>query len=186
MNAADLAATLLKRGPCSQCGRVMRLSNLWRHVPTHSPEAAAARFWSRVDRLDGDFACWPWKGRLQPSGYARFHLPGVGHGMAAHRFAYELLVGPIPDGLQLDHLCRVRHCVNPAHLEPVTGFENVHRSPITAATVNARKTHCPQGHPYNEANTLRYRGERICVTCRRRHQREAARRRYYARKAAVA
>ena len=78
----------------------------------------------------------------------------------AHRVAYELQVGPIPVGLQLDHLCRVRSCVNPAHLEPVTSAENTRRG------LRAMKTHCPQGHPYAGENLLiRPTGQRRCRTC---------------------
>lgn len=83
----------------------------------------------------------------------------------AYRFAYEFLVGPIPDGLELDHLCRVRLCVNPAHLEPVTHAENNKRAGVA-------KTHCKWGHPYNEANTYRRRdrpGNRQCRVCARRY-----------------
>ena len=79
----------------------------------------------------------------------------------AHRVAYESLVGPIPEGLQLDHLCRNRTCVNPDHLEPVTPHENRRRA---AALITA----CPQGHVYDEANTgLANTGQRYCRTCNR-------------------
>jgi len=83
----------------------------------------------------------------------------------AHRFGYELLVGPIPTGLTLDHLCRVRTCVNPAHLEPVSIGENVLRGD-TRPAANLKKTHCPRGHAYDAANTYIARGgERHCRTC---------------------
>lgn len=86
-----------------------------------------------------------------------------GERKVVHRIAYELLVGPIPDGLQLDHLCRVRNCVNPDHLEPVTGQENMRRGYF------GTKTHCPNGHAYDEANTYIFsntRGRhRQCRTC---------------------
>ena len=82
------------------------------------------RFWSYVDRT-GPGGCWIWTGTLEPSGYARFRDNYTRTGV--HRYAYELLVGQIPDGLQLDHLCKVRHCVNPDHLEQVTGAENTRR-----------------------------------------------------------
>ena len=100
--------------------------------------------------------------------------------MAAHRFAYEMLVGPIPEGLDLDHLCRVRHCVNPNHLEPVTRSENLRRGIRPRLPQNDRigdknraKTHCPKGHPYDEANTLMHYWKRensmrrLCRTCHR-------------------
>ncbi|MEU7240240.1 HNH endonuclease signature motif containing protein [Streptomyces sparsogenes] len=83
----------------------------------------------------------------------------------AHRFAYETLVGPIPEHLQLDHLCRVRHCVNPDHLEPVSSRENTRRG-RSQAGINGRKTHCQKGHPFDSANTYVWKGSRACRTCR--------------------
>lgn len=70
--------------------------------------------------------CWLWTGTVLGSGYGQFRV-GMGH-VRAHRFAYELLVGPIPEALTLDHLCRVTSCVNPLHLEPVTASENIKRA----------------------------------------------------------
>lgn len=121
------------------------------------------RFWSKVD-LDGPGGCWLWTAGDNGEGYGRFWT-GTGS-MQAHRFAYELLVGPIPEGLQIDHLCRVRRCVNPAHLEPVTQRENILRGTSPQAK-NATKTHCPKGHPYNEENTRWHRGSRYCRVCPR-------------------
>ena len=86
---------------------------------------APERFWEKVDKAGQD-ECWLWTAnKTAPNGHGRFLGPG-GQVMA-HRFAYELLVGPIPEGLVIDHLCRVRLCVNPAHLEPVTAEENIRR-----------------------------------------------------------
>ena len=121
-----------------------------------------ARFWSKVDK-SGD--CWLWTGRLEALGYARCRVDG--ERVYAHRYAYELEVGPIPDGMEIDHLCRVRHCVNPTHLEAVTHRENLRRSPIQVTSVNARKTHCPYGHPYSNRDS---RGWRECGTCRSRRR----------------
>jgi hypothetical protein len=88
--------------------------------------------------------------------------------------------------LQIDHLCRVRHCVNPAHMEPVTPRENILRSPVALAAINARKTHCPQGHPLSGANLYRTpQGFRACRECRRKSDRESKRRTYWARKEAI-
>lgn len=130
-----------------------------------APVAASVleRFWAKVERVESS-ECWLWLACQDGKGYGLFW---VGRYVRAHRFAYELLVGPIPEGLQLDHLCRVRHCVNPAHLEPVTNRENVLRGEGLPAQA-ARKTHCPHGHPYDEANTLgRSDGSRVCRTCNR-------------------
>lgn len=102
--------------------------------------------------------CWLWK-KPTPNGYGRVGL------VWAHRLAYELLVGPIPTGLELDHLCRAPACVNPAHLEPVTHFENLRRGNGPAA-INARKTHCIRGHGFTAENTYRPpSGDRRCRTC---------------------
>lgn len=132
-------------------------------------ERLPPRFWAKVEvRANG---CWVWTGarsgckggtRDDQYGYIRVD----GKALRAHRFAYEALVGPIPTGLQLDHLCRFRPCVNPAHLEPVTNRENGLRGESPAAQA-ARKTHCPQGHPYDATNTASYRGKRYCKTCNR-------------------
>lgn len=119
-----------------------------------------ARFWAKVDK-SGLGGCWLWTAQITASGYGGFW---TGKPDFAHRYAYQLLVGPIPAGRQLDHLCRVRHCVNPAHLEPVTGRENTLRGEGISAT-NARKTRCKYGHPFDAENTYTYRGSRICKTC---------------------
>lgn len=105
-----------------------------------------ARFWTKVQKTDG---CWLWMAGKYPEGYGSFWLDGTA--VRAHRYAYELLIGPIPKGLTLDHLCRVRHCVNPADLQPVSHRENILRGEGVAATA-ARQAHCLHGHPYDEAN----------------------------------
>jgi hypothetical protein len=109
-----------------------------------------------------DSDCWLWQGVTHETGYALINVKNTTR--RAHRVAYEAFVGPIPDGLTLDHLCRVRHCVNPAHLEPVTMRENLMRGDSPAA-VNVRKTHCPKGHPYSGDNLYVFKG-RNCRTCR--------------------
>ena len=117
-----------------------------------------------------DGGCWLWLGAHTPSGYGQ--LAAGGKARAVHRLAYETFVGEIPKGLEIDHLCRVRDCINPAHLEAVTHRENMMRSRnFTAA--NAVKTHCYQGHPYTAATTgLTTRGGRFCRTCRNLKQRQ--------------
>ena len=82
----------------------------------------------------------------------------------AHRVSYELFRGPIPDGLQIDHLCRIRHCVNPDHLEAVTQRENILRGTSPSAKAAARDA-CINGHPYTPENTKLFRGDRQCRTC---------------------
>lgn len=109
--------------------------------------------------------CWTWDGRLNRDGYGVLSAPLLRTKMA-HRVSYILHVGQIPDGLTLDHLCRNPACVNPEHLEPVTMGENLRRGTSPSA-MNARKTHCIRGHPFDEANTVyskdgRHRTCRIC------------------------
>lgn len=103
--------------------------------------------------------CWTWTAFIRPEGYG--HMRVGKDVILAHRLAYELYVGPVPDGLTLDHLCRNRRCVNPAHLEPVTGSENTKRGIKYLSTL----TSCKRGHPFDEANTHMYNGSRICKTC---------------------
>jgi hypothetical protein len=119
----------------------------------------AQRFWSRVDK-SGD--CWLWTSRVGGRGYGDFDVNG--DGVAAHRVAYELVKGPIPEGLVIDHLCRNKLCVNPDHLEAVTHRGNVLRGEgITAR--QARQTHCKRGHPLSGDNIYVYSGMRKCKTC---------------------
>jgi hypothetical protein len=112
--------------------------------------------------------CWLWVGGTNGSGYGRFCVDGRLR-VYPHRYAYEQLVGPIPERMTLDHLCRVRLCCRPDHLEVVTRSENIRRG--TVGQVNAARmrsrTHCPQGHPYDEANTYidPTRGVRACRIC---------------------
>lgn len=124
-----------------------------------------ARFWAMVDK-NGPGGCWLWTGGLNQHGYANFWLDGKT--VRASRFAYALLVGPIPAGLQLDHVwdrgCRHKHCVNPSHLEPVSAQINNARSTSPSAK-NAAKTHCDYGHEFTTGNTYLWRGKRHCRTC---------------------
>jgi hypothetical protein len=141
------------------------------HQPHGKVNTAEARFWRAfVESEDG---CWVWARGLDQDGYGQFTVND--RQRRAHRFAYELLVGPIPDGLQLDHLCRNPSCVNPGHLEPVTPRENNLRGETFGAR-NAAKTHCKRGHPFDEENTyVNKRGGRCCRACARFGARQKAR-----------
>lgn len=121
----------------------------------------AERFWPKVNKTP---VCWIWMGGKSGHGYGVIGGEGgrAGKQLMAHRVAYELLRGPIPEGLVIDHLCRNPPCVNPAHLEVVTYSENYRRGMRRLAT-----THCPKGHPYDEVNTRFYRGHRYCRACHR-------------------
>lgn len=108
--------------------------------------------------------CWLWVGALFSNGYGAFWRGK--QNVRAHRYSYSLHLGEVPDGLVLDHKCRVRSCVNPHHLEPVTVGENIRRG--NQGLLERRRTHCPRGHPYNEANTYRSaKGKRHCRACGR-------------------
>ncbi len=132
------------------------------------PRPVAERFWEKVNKTS---LCWLWTSTIA-GGYGVFRLGSMADGtrrrVPAHRFAYEQLVGPIPEGFDLDHLCRVRNCVNPEHLEPVTRRENLLRG-VGIPALNAAKTHCKRGHPLSGENliwqTNGYYGARQCRIC---------------------
>lgn len=128
------------------------------------------RFWSKVDKTD---TCWLWTGRLDALGYGTFTVGDRRY--RAHRFAF--FDGNVPLGnsgtIDIDHLCRVRHCVNPAHMEEVPHAENVRRGAggeVARARMLAR-THCHKGHPYEGDNLVYDQGKRRCRTCRLESQR---------------
>jgi len=135
--------------------------------------APIVRFWQKVEIQDN--GCWEWMGNINWKGYGGLRFNG--RWVKAHRFAYELLVGPIPEDLQIDYLCRNRRCVNPAHMELVTTQENTRRG----IHRNSVKTHCSHGHPFDLFNTYFQRNKEgvICRVCRACH-RERARKRYLA------
>jgi hypothetical protein len=128
------------------------------------------RLLSRVQR-DSESDCWIWTAGVTSNGYGRIRVGGAD--LRAHRHAYEVFVGPIPDGLVIDHLCRTPLCVNPSHLEPVTVRENTLRG-VGRTARNAAKTHCLRGHEFTPENTYWYRGGRHCMECRRARKRLAA------------
>lgn len=123
----------------------------------------ADRFWSKVTGGDVS-ACWNWSGASNPrTGYGNFNI-GDRRYVLPHRFAYEALRVDVPEGLQIDHLCRNRLCVNPWHMEPVTPSVNVRRS-SNAAALNINRAVCRKGHPFTEENTYRSGAYRKCRAC---------------------
>jgi len=143
----------------------------WRRYGTTEVLTLPERIWKLTKRTPN--GCWEWRGKIHRNGYGVVSVNNKQQ--RAHRVVYELLVEPIPGGLVLDHLCRNPPCVNPAHLEPVTQGENNLRG-FSPPSLNARKTHCLFGHPYDEANTyVNKHGWRACRTCHRLKERAARR-----------
>lgn len=138
--------------------------------PTYQRKNRSAddKFWAMVEPA-GPLECWNWRGAVNRMGHGRFVPSGYsGRGaIMAHRWSYQSLIGDVPDGLVLDHLCRNPSCVNPWHLDPVTQQVNILRG-IGQAAMNAAKTHCPQGHEYD---VIDRNGYRMCRTCKREHGR---------------
>lgn len=135
----------------------------WRDVP----EAARARFWSKVN-VGGPNGCWLWTANRNKArhGYGQFDYAIDGRQVTwrAHRLAYCLVRGDIPEGMGLDHLCNNPPCVNPAHLEPTAHRDNVLRGTAPPG-MNARKTHCPRGHSFAEHGKEYPGAGRRCGTC---------------------
>jgi hypothetical protein len=138
------------------------------------PVPIELRFWTKVDATG---ICWEWTAAKSKAGYGVIGLFHQKVGLA-HRVAWELLVGPIPEGLELDHLCRNRSCVNPDHLEPVSHLTNARRGvrrfmPYELAAIKAARTECPRGHEFSTENTYTTKkGARVCRTCARNYQRK--------------
>jgi hypothetical protein len=133
-------------------------------------ERTTARFWSKVEKTS---ACWHWHGTRLANGYGQFRLGGPDHRrVPPHRLAYELLVGPVPDGLVLDHLCRIPLCVNPMHLEPVTQRENMRRARAVSPKMQ-RRAACVHGHSFFDPENVYVTpdGRRQCRACHYRRQR---------------
>ncbi|MDO8672706.1 MAG: HNH endonuclease signature motif containing protein [Dehalococcoidia bacterium] len=127
-------------------------------------ERIERRFWPKVEKAP-DSECWRWTAAFDWGGYGQFAVTHLSI-QPAHRVAYELLIAEVPDELEIDHLCRNRWCVNPAHLEPVTHRENMERGLGTMATP-LRTNHCKRGHEFTTTNTVisKRNGARHCKTC---------------------
>lgn len=121
-----------------------------------------ACFMAKVEKTD---TCWLWTAAKTDKGYGNFRLNR--RTLSAHRVSYMHFVGPIPDGLHVDHLCRNRSCVRPDHLEPVTQYENMKRGEIWNASGKhqLKVTHCPKGHEYSDENTYIHKNSRYCREC---------------------
>lgn len=137
---------------------------------------------AKVERAEG--GCWLWTGARLPNGYPVFNIGGRSPiERYAHRASHLLFKDPIPEGYQIDHLCRVKHCVNPEHLEAVTPKVNTQRA--LPYVVRPHRTHCRRGHEFTDENTVWFpvKGtrRRKCRTC----ENEGQMRRYHARQAAL-
>jgi hypothetical protein len=152
------------------------VNNLVARYPSvhQKPKPTAVRFWERVAYTFSREGCWPWLGTMHPHGYGRFNADGRLH--LAYRWAYEFSRGPVPDGMELDHLCRNRACCNPWHLEAVSHRENTLRGDSFAARF-ARQTHCKRGHELSGDNLMPASGRRACKLCNRERAAEHYRKR---------
>lgn len=124
------------------------------------PEELKERFRSYTEKTDG---CWLWKGGKHVRGYGQFTM--LSRTMHAHRAAWILFKGVIPEGFDVHHRCKIRDCVNPSHLELLSHVDHGRLTGLAAASRS--KTHCPHGHPYSAENTRIWGGKRYCWTCAR-------------------
>jgi hypothetical protein len=136
------------------------------------PEVLPARLQRHIV-VDLKTGCWRWTG-ASTKGYGQVTYRKRHH--LVHRLVWELLIGPVAPSMQLDHVCRVRRCCRPLHLREVTALENVHApGSQSISAIHAKKTHCPAGHPYDDANTYRpRRGGRLCRECNRQRKKGGA------------
>jgi hypothetical protein len=164
------------RGLCNAHYALRRREGMLPPRPTTEDD-----LWAKAARNVPEGDCWEWLGVINASGYGTFKRSGSRY--MAHRWTYEQLVGPIPEGLTIDHLCRNRSCVNPVHMEPVTRGENTIRGGGTyvAAAIKRAQTNCKHGHEYTTENTYidPKTDRRSCRTCRsvqsrKSNQKEAA------------
>lgn len=119
------------------------------------------RFWKYVNKTE---TCWLWTGAKVTNGYGTFYIGGKNTTAPAHRVIWEAINGLIPSDLLIDHICRVRHCVNPSHLRLVTNKENI-LCGFGRTAINARKTHCTRGHAFDKTNTY-FNSKKNTRTCR--------------------
>jgi hypothetical protein len=149
----------------SRIGKVRFCSNACRGPGSRIP--VEQRVMDKID-IDSDTGCWNWTSKINDNGYGLIaSVVETGKRpieQRAHRVVYEMHKGPIPEGLDLDHLCRNRKCVNPDHLEPVSRAENLRRG---SSEHSRGKTHCKRGHEFTPENTYWTKaGYRNCLACR--------------------
>jgi len=175
MDFASLCTSELQRLGVSLVSRVVQVNG----EPYTLTDRRLVNLFRNVEGAPPD-GCWNWLGARNAYGYGTFAVAYEGLGgkkiqtrTPAHRAVYMVLRGAIPAGLTLDHLCRVRHCVNPGHLDPCTAFENTARSPFTITSINRAKNLCLRGHPFDLFLTRSSgRPERACRTCKLQRLRE--------------